>query len=149
MNTTAQLIKMRDFIHGINHTNLSDKKTRPLTIYIMINNEHGLSEAFVPVIWNDEDEFVYAFATNSYDIQTTPAMGLDKVNNACELILLPYSEITQFKTILSEVDFDAVCDKIGTAKISDAQRENIRMRYFRMTDPEYNIKLRQDPNNHY
>lgn len=143
MNSTEQLIKIRDIIHSVNHVNLNDDISRPLTIYIMINNEHGINEALTPVAWNDEDEYVVALDFNNYNIRTTPAMGIDKAANQGLITFCPYSEITQLKVIVSEPDFDGVCDALPADLISDIMRENARFKIFKATDPEFAIKERQ------
>jgi len=137
------LIGIRGFIDNIQHINLNDAVSRPLTYQILTNNEHGFNSARNPIIWDDENERLYVFGINSYDFQQSQNYGNSKIPNPGMVTIITYEDIEQFKLVLSEPDFDAICDAIGGTLISDEQRKNIRTRLFVLTDPEYNIKQRQ------
>jgi hypothetical protein len=152
-DSVVTMIKMRDFLHGIMHTRktwnadhtVCTAKDEPLCIQIGINNEHGLNEALYPVVWNDADQFVIGFKYNSNHVQSgTQAIGHEKPKAVGELMLVNYNNIETLRAVIGEEEFDKACDKLGTTLVSAEQRENIRNKIFRMTDPKYYIANDQE-----
>jgi hypothetical protein len=139
---TSEIIKIRNLVTSISHTNLNDGKARPIGYHIMLDNEHGINTTVCPTFWDDTNEMLYSFGINSFDFQNSINYGNGKIHNPGMVTIVDYSEIQQVKVILSEIDFDAFCDKVGSSIISAEQRENVRKKLFIATDPEYNIKLR-------
>jgi len=143
---TPQVIELRDFVHGIKHKNLNDGKERPLTLMILVDNAYGFfNEAIHIVRWDDAKERFYVFGYNS--VGTNPNMGSKNPTGFGELSIVDYGQIQQFKVVLSEVDFDAVCTALGSSLMPDDVRENTRMKLFTTTDPAYYIK--KDQETHY
>jgi hypothetical protein len=141
------VIKNRQLFESIARPNLNDGVVRPPAILIVMDNDLGINTALHPTIWDDENERVIIFGTNSYDMQGSIAMGTNKIQNPGTATIVQYPEIQQMKIILAEVDLDALCDKLGTTLIPNNVRENIRKKLFTLADPEFYI--RQSMNTHY
>jgi hypothetical protein len=145
--TKEEVISIRNFITAINHTNLTDGVVRPLTYQVMLDNEHGINTSMTPTAWDDTNERFYAFSINSYDYQGSVNYGTSKTLNPGMVTIADYNEIQGFKVAMTEVDFDKMCDAINTAAgttiITDVQRENIRIKLYRATDPEWQISQRK------
>lgn len=133
-----EVLKIRTLLENTKHTK-KDGTVISLPYRVMLDNEHGFDTSRNPIIWDDTNEFLYAFGYNSHTFQPGVA-GHEKAPRPGMVTAADYSMIQRFEASLSEEDFDAYCDQLGTTLIPDNVRENIRIWLFRATDPSWNIK---------
>ena len=140
---TVKVIQNRQLIESLIRVNLNDNKLRAPAIIVVFDNDLGLNTALHPTVWDDANERVIFFGTNSYDVQGSTAMGNSTIRNPANVTIVQYEQIQQMKIVLCEEDFDLFCDAIGIALIPDEMRSILRTKLFVLTDPEYAIKQRQ------